>query len=473
MKDMIFNPTHRGQGGISVKKSCAYVLMVPLLTFCILIFACGAPAYAEKIRVMIETDIGGDPDDQASFVRWLLYVNEWDVEGIITTRPPWSRQGHGYTIAKKNIDAYRQVVAKLKLHKKDYPTREYLMSRFVDGMPSSNAARDHIISVIDKADSRPLWYLNWGCDDGTESNLKRALDRVKSQRNNQQYLNIKNKLRVVAVLKQRHFVGHTEVLPFYLDTFYPDMDGGRWYHRWRPLTQTAGGFDINRDVLKNHGPLGALYTIQKEGDTPTFMFLLPVGLNPTQKPDWGSWAGRFGPRDRDFTGPAFWWANLRDIWNGSTHRDNTLKRWAVHLQNDFRARMDWCVSSFAQANHEPEPVVNGYSGRGLVNIEAAIGSVVTLSAAGSKDPDGDSLSYQWFHYQEPGTYRGNINLSNSTSGTAKLSVPGDLTNGDTIHVVLIVTDDGSPPLTRYRRIVITGKTGANPASAPRRLRIVQ
>ena len=41
----------------------------------------------EKLRVIIETDIGGDADDQASFVRFLLYSNEWDVEGIIADRP--------------------------------------------------------------------------------------------------------------------------------------------------------------------------------------------------------------------------------------------------------------------------------------------------------------------------------------------------------------------------------------------------
>jgi len=104
----------------------------------------------EKLRMIIETDIGGDPDDQASFVRWLLYINEWDVEGIITTRPPGSRQGHGYTIAKEYIDAYGQVYDKLKLHKNNYPSKSQLMAVFKDGMPSSNAGRDHIISVVDK-----------------------------------------------------------------------------------------------------------------------------------------------------------------------------------------------------------------------------------------------------------------------------------------------------------------------------------
>ena len=40
----------------------------------------------ERLRLVIETDAGSDPDDEQSLVRFLLYVNEWDVEGIICNR---------------------------------------------------------------------------------------------------------------------------------------------------------------------------------------------------------------------------------------------------------------------------------------------------------------------------------------------------------------------------------------------------
>ena len=43
-------------------------------------------AALERIRLIIETDAGGDPDDEQSLVRFLLYANEWDVEGIIANR---------------------------------------------------------------------------------------------------------------------------------------------------------------------------------------------------------------------------------------------------------------------------------------------------------------------------------------------------------------------------------------------------
>ncbi len=41
----------------------------------------------ERLRLIIETDAGGDPDDEQSLVRFLLYTSEWDVEGVIANRP--------------------------------------------------------------------------------------------------------------------------------------------------------------------------------------------------------------------------------------------------------------------------------------------------------------------------------------------------------------------------------------------------
>jgi hypothetical protein len=38
-----------------------------------------------------------------------------------------------------------------------------------------------------------------------------------------------------------------------------------------------------------------------------------------------------------------------------------------------------------------------------------------------------------------------------------LVVPANAASGQTIHVILQVTDDGNPPLTRYQRVVITCK----------------
>ena len=107
---------------------------------------------------------------------------------------------------------------------------------------------------------------------------------------------------------------------------------------------------------------------------------------------------------------SYYWANQVDAWQGTTNRDNTLKRWAVHLQNDFRARLDWCVKPVAEANHPPQVVVNGVAGSQCLRLQADAVPDLKLDARGSRDPDGDRLSYEWFVYPEPGTYRGPVTI---------------------------------------------------------------
>ena len=132
----------------------------------------------------------------------------------------------------------------------------------------------------------------------------------------------------------------------------------------------------------------------------TFLYLVPTGMNDAAEPTWGSWAGRYGPNP-EHPGRPYYWASQHDAWRGSTHRDNTLLRWAEHLQNDFRARLDWCVATEAKAaNHPPVARIAG-SPRPRVRP----GDRVTLDASASSDPDGDRLSYHWEVYPEAGRTR--------------------------------------------------------------------
>ena len=40
---------------------------------------------AEKPRVLVLTDIDNEPDDAMSMVRFLVYANHWDTEGLGAT----------------------------------------------------------------------------------------------------------------------------------------------------------------------------------------------------------------------------------------------------------------------------------------------------------------------------------------------------------------------------------------------------
>lgn len=413
-----------------------------------------------RTRLIIETDAGGDPDDEQSLVRFLLYADEWDVEGIIANRPR-ARDGEnrntvrtGLGIVQAFIHAYGECRPMLIQHDPRYPTPESLLARTVSGYEGSDDGVRLIIAALDSDDPRPVWFSNWGTDRGSApSSLLRALDLVRRERGQEGYARFKNRLRLVST---NVFGEHTKLDPpwkLWVETWQPELDGKRWYHRFSALTATAGGFDVERHVRTGHGPLGALYPTntthpQKEGDSLSFIYLIPTGLNDPLEPSSGSWAGRYGPRE-DFPGLPYYWANQTDALDGTTHRENTLRRWAVALQNDFRARLDWCVKPFAEANHPPRVVLAGESRR---NVTA--GRWIELDARGTSDPDGDALTYRWFVYPEAGTHRGAVTIEGAETPVARCLAPA-VGAPQTVHLVLAVTDGGDPPLTRYARMIAT------------------
>jgi hypothetical protein len=445
--------------------------LAPLLTilFCLPAGFCAAEEL--RLRVIVETDAGGDPDDEQSLVRFLVYANEWDLEGIIANRPR-ARDGEnknpertGLGIVRALVNAYGQCYANLVRHDPRYPKPEALLARTVAGYDDIDDGVNLIIRAVDGPDPRPTWFCNWGTDRGSaESSLKRALDRVLHERGPAGYAKFKSRLKLSSADK---FADHTRVLgppfPLWVDTFWPTLGTQRWYHRFSALTARAGGFDLQCDVRTGHGPLGALYPTntglaQKEGDTMTFLYLVPTGMNDPNEPTWGSWAGRYGPNE-GFPGKAYYWANQCDAWKGTTSRENTLARWAVALQNDFRARMDWCATGdFQKANHPPLAVLNGDRTKTVLRFQAKSGDTVRLSAQGSTDPDGHVVNTTWFVYHEAGTFSGELKLTAAAGETTGFVAP-QVEGPATIHVIVQLEDNGEPHLFAFRRAVIAIQPG--------------
>ena len=123
------------------------------------IVAAGLPAAmavsvdsTDRLRVILETDAGGDPDDEQSLVRFLLYANEWDTEGIIANRPQ-ARAGEnqnpqrtGLSIVRRQLTAYGQRWTNLVRHDMRYPPLGYLWPRTVAGYDNTSDAVNLIIA---------------------------------------------------------------------------------------------------------------------------------------------------------------------------------------------------------------------------------------------------------------------------------------------------------------------------------------
>jgi len=121
--------------------------------------------------------------------------------------------------------------------------------------------------------------------------------------------------------------------------------------------------------------------------------------------------------------------------------------------------MQWTARSYAEANHPPRITLTCPA-----ELSAKLGERVPLSAEAS-DPDGNAVSYQWFCYPEAGSFlvssakSGNpFEIENDDKPNATLIVPNDprrIYKFGTLHVILAVTDHGTPALTRYKRVIVT------------------
>jgi hypothetical protein len=203
---------------------------------------------------------------------------------------------------------------------------------------------------------------------------------------------------------------------------------------------------LAQNIKTGHGPLCAAYPqdYTSEGDSPSFMPLINNGLEQDTDYTLGGWGGRpvynFGNHMQDGN----------DDNNGKPDSHYTFQRWLTAAQNDFAARADWCVKTYKEANHPPVVKL-----RALPDRNVKRGSKIKLNAKGTKDPDGDKLAYRWWQYTEAGSFPGTVNIRNADSRNASFTIPVDAIKGETIHIICEVKDNGTPQLTRYRRIMLT------------------
>ena len=450
-------------------------------------------------RLLVLTDIEADPDDAQTFVRLLLYSNEIDIEGLVATTSTHQRARVAPETLHRIIDAYGKVQPNLLKHHPDFPEADALHALVKQGLPlygmeavgegMDSEGSEWIIRALEKEDDRPLWVSVWG----GPNTLAQALWKIRETRSNREAARLIAKLRVYTISDQDD--SGPWMRKEFPELFYVVSPGNYFTATWIAILREFPG--ANNEVISNpwltaniqqgHGPLGAQYpdvAYGMEGDTPSWLSLIPTGLNPhwDDHPDYGGWGGRYerytpepaapspglGDRNDRITETRPIWTNAEDTYRpmlpnyiGRAIRPDTaeytgnhvsLWRWREDFQHDFAARMDWCLMSFEEANHPPVAKINQPS---EFNVKS--GEIFKLDADGSYDPDGDGLSYLWFQYPEAGSYDGIVNFrpfADNLYNIHTIRAP-EVESPQTVHFILKATDKGTPALSRYQRVIVT------------------
>lgn len=452
----------------------------PLLA--ILLWALLAVTAPAKERVFVLTDISNEPDDEESLVRFLVYANEYDVEGLVATTSMFLRKRTREDLLRRQIDAYAQVRPNLLKHAQGYPSKEQLLAVTATGQPEFNmsavgdgkstAGSKLLLRAADRDDKRPLWISVWG----GANTLAQALWDARKERSPEELKQLIAKLRVYTISDQDD--AGRWIRNEFPDLFYVVTPSRSWQEFYLATwTGIAGDHHykngpgahmdlvsnpwLEENVIKNHGPLGALYpkvAYIMEGDTPSFLGLIENGLGWT--PATGGWGGRYKLYQSYAESRSIWTNNhfSRDTveFDGKSYTSDqaTIWRWRKHFQHDFAARMDWCVADeFKKANHNPVALLNGDRSKKILELKAKPGTTLKLSSQGSSDPDRNEITSRWMIYREAGNYRGNATLTSKSGSETTLTIPPG--GKGTLHLILTVEDNGSPSLVSYRRAIVS------------------
>jgi hypothetical protein len=331
---------------------------------CILLCAMLPLAHAaDKPRLLVLTDIGGDPDDQQSMIRLMVYSNEFEVEGLVVSAsgtPGELKQAVTKPeLIREIVTAYGKVRPNLAKHAEGWPTEDALLKRIKSGNP--HRGREHIGENHDTEGSRwimrcvdasrmerPLNIAIWG----GQTDLAQALWRVKQDRGAVGLMTFAARMRVYDIADQdkiadwmrKEFPGM-----FYILSNAPagkDKRLGTFRGMYLTGDETLTSRDWIDKNVRSKGPLGALYPTKtstapnphacmKEGDTPSWFFFLPLGGNDPRDPAKPGWGGQYRRE------PDGWYRDL-SAQSGKDPRE-TISRWRPEFQADFAKRMAWCV----------------------------------------------------------------------------------------------------------------------------------
>jgi hypothetical protein len=336
----------------------------------IAIFLIGTHLLPAQTRVVIMTDFppldtypGGlgygpaekrsDTDDIQSMVRFLLYSDEFQVEGLVATSGT-----HANFANKQNIFdilyIYDRIDENLRRHDVRYPTADQLRSLTWQGLSGAwgkpameiigngkdTEASEKIVALLEQPNPDPVWFCVWGgsCD------LVQALWKIHETRKPEESEKILKKVRA-------YLIGLQDGSGQWLLDNFPNLFVIYSKENYMGMFNTSIGSDAslsnlewtNKNIRRGHGILGAIYPESGyypetpgvwEGDSPSFLYLVSGvrGLNNIEKPDQPSWGGQFVRLDPN-----------KNHWSDDPVGGKTVWKWRDEVQKNFAERANWML----------------------------------------------------------------------------------------------------------------------------------
>ena len=443
--------------------------------------------------------------------RWFVPGREYDRFKMNECPCTSWRWAEGERFIHDIVEAYEKGYPNLKIHNSGYSSPEYLKSKIrygnieFDGDYSKDTPGSELIkaAILDNEPGK-LFITAWG----GASTIARALKSIQDQYEmTTQWEAIKNKINRKVVLlpsgdqdntiatyilpnwpgiEHRSFresphygygaqIRATEanaplLTPAWMKANVLDRGAlGKLYRVWGDSKQMVKGDKVDyfglagysTDELKKMGYFVWMPPQEKgswlgEGDNATFMNMLGNGLRAWESGEYGGWGGRASSDAQRAALAMFNSEGTADDMANSLSTRNTngvnaevpFPDFFLHAQHSFATRLKWAVTPlFKDANHEPKVSIISPQ-----KIIAAAKQKVKLYGLAS-DPDGNEVTVKW--WQMPaGTYTGKVIINHANTLQAELEIPEDVKGGQTIHVILEVTDNGVPALTGYKRVIV-------------------
>ena len=495
-----------------------YSVLAVALLFSLLATQHGLAAAKTKHRLIILADMGNEPDEEQQMVHMLMYCNEFELEGLIAVTGKFLRKKPQPDLFHKLIRGYGYVEGNLRLHADGWPAEDDLHRLVKAGQQGygiedvgpghSSPGSKLIAAALQRDDSRPLHIVvNAGAN-----TLAQALQDLRASEPPTEVDRLVRQLRVFENGSQdnagawicHHFPNIHWIRSNYQTYCYggpsrtlrSKTQGGFGPHSWKPYARSALGQHqwALEHVISQHGPLGGMFPLRlfkkgqlsfiEGGGTIPWMGLVQHGVYDPDHPHWGSFSGRFTRDkvenywsrhadirpDEEAVAPFSVFREASDEWTNPVtgvtlnNEFTPVWRWRDAMFNDFRCRMDWCVSPRDEANHNPVAHVNKDSSNQIYRQSVTAGQPAILDAYGSVDPDGDEISYHWSYYREAGTWPEPIRIGQSTRRDVRIDIP-EKAAGNELHFVLEVRDQSRiAPMSDFRRIILSVEPPVDRAS---------